>query len=387
MDPSSRDSTSTLHEEMSTASPLIILTDIGRDIDDELSFILLASLRKMGLVDPIAIVPTLAPQMERAWLARGSLDALGMADVPVGIGSSGGVEDGVSLEMYGGTYSQPSQEIYENGADLLVRALESSPRKSVRFLCIASLTDVAKLMKNEEDLFLEKVKELVVMGGLKSSEPGEFVQPDSAYNNNCDMESANFVYRRCQELGIPTMTLSRWAAYEASVPTSLLDSLAETKHMVASNIRGVAESQLIKLWKKVNYPMGDPRREKLPARCNRHWFSRTFCGIDDVNETESSIWSQITKINMYDPLALLACVPFFRKRHFTLSTRMVNGVPHILSGVSNIETGIKDVVSLHDDLCSLFLSALKSECTVPHPSRPGFPVETLSFVFPKAEAA
>ena len=340
-----------------TGTPIIISTDIGRDIDDELSIVLLASLKRMCLLNPIAIVTTLAPQGERANLLRGSLDALGMVNIPVGIGSSGGVAKGEKLEYYGGEYARKSCATFENGVQLMKRALKAAPKKSVQFLCIASLTDTASLIQKYEELFFDKVKEVVVMGGVEDFESSEFLQPDTAYNNNCDMPAARFVYKRCQELGIPTITVSRWAAYGSSVSTNLLDELARTEHMVACNIRNVSEASLMKLWKKVNFPLDDPRREKLPERCDREWFCRTFTSKYAMSDDES-IWSQVTKVNLYDPLALLACVPAFRELHFAWKTKVINNTPHIVTGISNEDRGIIDASALYDEFFSLLRLSL-----------------------------
>lgn len=331
-------------------------------MDDELSLVLLASLKRKNLLNPIAVVTTLSPAEERAWLTRGTLDSLGLANVPIGVGSPGGVEDGRILEFYGGSYVSPSHSIAKNGVDLMVRALEASPQpKSVILLCIASLTDAATLLKNHEQLFVDKVKEVVVMGGLEPLEDGDnvYVKPDSAYNNNCDRAAAKYVYEMCQKRGVPTQTLSRWTAYGSAVPTSFLNDIAATEHMVATNVREVSESNLMKLWEKVRAPLSDPRREKLPARCDKKWFFQTFVGRDDVSEDEEDrIWDLVEKLNVYDPLAMLSCVPNLRERHFKKTTKMVNGTPHVLIGASKEETDVVNVKALHDELLELMNFAL-----------------------------
>ena len=194
-------------------TPVIVYTDVGRDVDDELALVLLSSLKRKRILNPLAIVTTLSPEHERSHLARGSMDAVGMADVPVGVGSSGGVGDGIELDVYGAEYSLPSYCIFESGEKLVHRALKTVPDKSAIILCIASLSDVCSFMKKHEDIFVEKVDQVVIMGGVVSSEAGDLLKPDTAYNNGCDITAARYVYRRCQELGTPTATLSRWAAY------------------------------------------------------------------------------------------------------------------------------------------------------------------------------
>ncbi|KAL7469251.1 hypothetical protein ACHAXS_009513 [Conticribra weissflogii] len=339
-------------------TPVIVFTDIGRDVDDELALVVMASLRRMHLLNPIAVITTLCPEESRAHLARGTLDAIGMADVPVGVGSSGGVDSDVELEVYGADYSRPSPCIHENGMELVYRALESVPPKSAQILCISSLTDVASLIREREELFTLKVKEVVLMGGVVSLEAGDALIPDSAYNNNCDVSAARFVYKKCQELGVPTATLSRWAAYGCPIPPQLLDEIAKTEHMVATNVRGVSKLSIDQLWNKVILHPADPRREKLPSRCDINWFCRTFMGTTEVSKDwSSSIWSHVKKLNMYDPLAVLLCVPAYRSTHFKWKTKIVNGVQHIVVGTSELDTGISNRISLYHEYATLFLTA------------------------------
>ena len=304
------------------------------------------------------MIATLSPQQKRAHLARGSMDAMGMPDVPVGIGSCGGVAEGVELDMYGADYSRSSPCIFESGGELVCRALESVPPNSAVLLCIASLSDVAAFIRDHEDLFTSKVKEVVLMGGVVSTESGESLIPDSAYNNSCDISSARFVYKRCQELGVPTATLSRWAAYDCPIPPQFLDELAQTEHMVATNIRSVAKLSIEQLWNKVVLHPSDPRREKIPPRCDVSWFCRTFLDKDDIaKEWSASVWLLVKKLNMYDPLAVLLCVPAYRTTHFNWQTKVVNGVSHIVVGTSERDTGINTRQSLYAEYTSLFLHA------------------------------
>lgn len=341
----------------SNGTPVVVFTDIGRDVDDELALVLLSALKRKRILNPIAVIATLSPQRERAHLARGCMDAMGMPDVPVGIGSCGGVAEGVELDVYGADYSRSSPCIFESGGDLMCRALESVPPNSAVLLCIASLSDVAAFIRDHEDLFTSKVKEVVLMGGVVSTESGESLIPDSAYNNSCDISSARFVYRRCQELGVPTATLSRWAAYDCPIPPQLLDELAQTEHMVATNIRSVSKLSIDQLWNKVILCPSDPRREKIPPRCDVSWFCRTFMDKEITKEWSTSVWLLVKKLNMYDPLAVLLCVPAYRTTHFNWQTKVVNGVSHIVVGTSERDTGINTRQSLYAEYASLFLYA------------------------------
>ena len=75
--------------------PLVLISDPGQDLDDEMSYIMLRYLVKKGLVELRGIICTLAPAFDRARLCRGTLDLLGLHDCPVGIGTDGGDLKGV----------------------------------------------------------------------------------------------------------------------------------------------------------------------------------------------------------------------------------------------------------------------------------------------------
>ena len=75
--------------------PLVLISDPGQDLDDEMSYIMLRYLVKKGLVELRGIICTLAPAFDRARLCRGTLDLLGLHDCPVGIGTDGGDQEGL----------------------------------------------------------------------------------------------------------------------------------------------------------------------------------------------------------------------------------------------------------------------------------------------------
>ena len=108
-------------------------------------------------------------------------------------------------------------------------------------------------------------------------------------------------------------------------------------------------SSLVALWQKARAPAGDPARKGLPERCDREWFSRTFCGGADLTEVgPDMIWPHVKSLNFYDPLTLLAAVPACLKRFFKPVSKVWNGAEHIVIGTENdAGTGcIRDAVAL-----------------------------------------
>lgn len=350
---------------------MVIVCDAGKDLDDEITLVLARSLTDAGLVRVEAVVAVLAPSSMRARLARGTLDQLEI-DVPTGIGSNCTVEDtGESDHEFEDIpyLAEPSE--LENGTDLLLRVLGDAADESIVWLLLGGLTDPAELLQDHEELFLGKTRRVVVMGGVETVD-GEVrldqhghMLPDSAANNMFDKASADFLYRRLQELGVPMTVLTREAAYAVQVPRDHYDHMAETAHPVGVKIRNTQRRLIEALWRRAHYPIDDPRREKLPARCDPLWFCDTFCGGQGTDRTGNDpIWDLITGFNMYDPMACVAAIPSLRARFFDPVRVPVNGVEHEIIGVSSQQTGIADENGLRAFVTRNTLTGLQAATAV-----------------------
>ena len=131
------------------------------------------------------------PEEDRACLARAILDSLGLHSVPVGVRTNGGTSQGGTIEFHcfdSVFVDQKSSFHFESGTNLMKRVLEESEPKSVKLLCMASVKDVSQFMTLHNELFVDKIKEVVIMGGVTYSKEVERLVPDeSAYNNYCDI--------------------------------------------------------------------------------------------------------------------------------------------------------------------------------------------------------
>ena len=149
--------------------PLVLISDPGQDLDDEMSYIMLRYLVKKGLVELRGIICTLAPAFDRARLCRGTLDLLGLHDCPVGIGTDGGDQEGLhtakcfaeSASSYMPAAASESCSTLTPGRGLLYRLYCEAEPKSLTLAIIASLKDAALFLRDHETLFVEKTKEVV----------------------------------------------------------------------------------------------------------------------------------------------------------------------------------------------------------------------------------
>ena len=164
-----------------------------------------------GLVDPgkRVLAPVLVvaagdeqrgQRADRARLVRGTFDMLGMWSTQIGIGTDGGpggvgYKDTFSDTASGymsPTFSERTFQL-QPGRQVLHAILAAAAPKSVSLLLISSLKDVALFLRDNQDLFVRKVKEVSVMGGVKpfdATSEGKLLEPDSAHNNEFDAEAA-----------------------------------------------------------------------------------------------------------------------------------------------------------------------------------------------------
>jgi hypothetical protein len=339
------------------APKLLLISDPGQDLDDEMTFIMLRHLVDTGQVDVLGIVTTLAPSFDRARLCRGTLDTLGLFDVPVGIGTDGGDIHGMykaeNFETWASSYMpsrfSESSSSLEPGRRLMHRLYQAADERSITLVIIASLKDAAVFMRDNETLFVEKTREVVIMGGVEPWEQKEgeevLLRPDSAHNNQFDDVASEFFYRRCQELGVRLIICSRWAAYAAKVPRQIYDEMASLGSSIGCRMRNAQRSSIEGLWARACAPSGSTQRAGLPDRCDRAWFVKTFCAGKDATDRSGNdtIWDLVGGFMQYDTIATLIALPKMRQLFFRpTSVRGLRGVEHLVIGRTENDDGVHD---------------------------------------------
>jgi hypothetical protein len=181
--------------------PLVIISDPGQDQDDEIALVLSRTLSDIGLIDVRCVVANLKPSDARAKLAAGTLKVLDMPKVPVGIGTDGNSDkhgeptplslththarktkitaahrccrhrhhhhqyhyhyatvDNFTKSVEETGHNYMDREVVDEGDELLVRTYNAAEPHSLILLLISSLTDAAAFIRNNEALFLAKVR-------------------------------------------------------------------------------------------------------------------------------------------------------------------------------------------------------------------------------------
>lgn len=296
----------------------ILFSDPNKDPDDAVSFVIGKPLQDMGLARIHHVVTTLGPaevRKERARFAKGVFDALGMPEVAVSAGGDYDIgrrsaDHGVFLRR-GEPLRAPQERLgAQAGQDIGGSLARLEGRATL--VAIAGMTDANALLQQHPALVREKVERIVIMGGIEQAPDAEgWVQPDErAYNNHTDQAAARAFYRTAQEYGIPLRIVSKEAAYQAAVPPELYEALGKTGHPVGSYLMDIQRDALRHLWRGIV--------EGQIARLDKRWFYDTFVARPgqgaqafeawrtSAEASFDAVWESISRLNLYDPLTLLA---------------------------------------------------------------------------------
>lgn len=301
---------------------IIDITDPGKDLDDEQKFVLMSALANAGFINIRAVVANLEPPLERARLAKGTFNSLGHIAVPVGVGTDC-FKGGQNLKHETlVSYLAEASEVTD-GNRLLVSTLKQAENKSVTLMLNSGLTDAAELLRGNTELFIQKIANVVIMGGVRASTPTKpllingLLVPDDAANNAFDPAAASYLYQTLQEFSIPMIILMRSACYAAQFNIHLYDDFAATGHQVGYGLKSRQKDSLQQLWLAALSPEGSPIRGKLPMSRNREWFVNVFCNKQDPGiGPETEIWPFVDKYNQYDPMTVVAALPELREYFF-----------------------------------------------------------------------
>jgi hypothetical protein len=325
-----------------------------------MAYIMLRHLVELQLAEVKGIITTLTPSFDRARLVRGTFDILGLRGVPIGVGSDGGDIEGkyseATFENWARPYMplrhSPASDTLVPGNMLLHDLYEDAMKKSITLVILASMKDAALFIRDDEELFKEKTKEVVIMGGVEpwgKDDAPVILAPDTANNNTYDMNAARFLYRRVQELGIPLIVITRWAAYAAKVPVTCYNDLAFSGSWIGCRLRNAQRADIEGLWSRAVSPSGSVVRAELPDRCDRAWFLKTFCAGADASSRSASdtIWDLVAGFVQYDTIAALAAIPALRDELFEPCKVVgLDGVQHLVIGRSEDEPNVKNTVDI-----------------------------------------
>ncbi|PPU85784.1 type III secretion system effector protein [Xanthomonas populi] len=345
-----------------TPCDTVLFTDPNKDPDDVAAYTIGKQLQVAGFVRLTDVAVTLGAasvREQRARLAKGVFNRLHLPDVRVSRGqdypiSAKQAKDHDKFLQEGHALRAESGEICGNSLQAMQDRLVQAPQ-GLSMVVIAGMTDANALADAYPALVAERVKTITIMGGVEPAKDADgYVQPDTrAYNNATDLHAARGLYRKAQQLHIPLRIVTKEAAYKTAVSPLFYESLAKSGHCVGKYLKDVQKNALNGLWDGI-------QAGRLPG-LDAAWFFRTFTA-DALPQTNSpqdgakqaiafdQIWPNVTKLNLYDPLTLLAAVPGAAGMLFT--PRQIH-----TDGLSVVELVSEKQVK-HPEKAKLLMSAL-----------------------------
>ncbi|MCC4618000.1 nucleoside hydrolase [Xanthomonas campestris pv. asclepiadis] len=342
---------------------MVLFTDPNKDPDDVATYVMCKQLQVDGFVRLSDVAVTLGDasvREKRARFAKGVFNHMGLPEVRVSHGqdypmTEKQAKDHATFLEQGNDLLAKTDELHGNSLPALEERLKQAKQR-VKLVVIAGMTDADALVYRYPELVRKKVETITIMGGVEPDKDADgYVQPDArAYNNTTDLEAARRFYRSAQALKIPLCIVTKQAAYKAPVTPSFYESLAKSGDLVGKYLDNVQENALSKLWGSINAGL-------MPPRMDNAWFFETFTSEkppqttsaqDDATHaiTFDKIWPKVDKLNLYDPLTLLAAVPGAAGMLFTprqIQTRGLSVVEHV---------GGEEVT--HPEKAKLLMSAL-----------------------------
>jgi len=311
---------------------LILFAELRDDtvVDMTLTAIVLRTLVELDVVHCIGIVVATSAssslsENEQAQVIRESLDEVGLRFVPV-FAAKDTVTAAEHLELLYG-------DALPMGVTLAVTA---------------SLTAVSTFVERNPQAFCEKTARVILMSGARRREhAGQWLEPDpDAQNNRLDMVAATKFFTASQELSVPLIVLTRFAAQDGRVPRAIFDVLASHCGPIGQSLCETARARTQALWLQSQAPASSiAERGTLPARCDRAWFLNTFCSGRQPT-SEDDIWECVDSLNVYSPLALLAALPGVVKRYLQATPVQVRAATHEVIGWSADARAVQDPASL-----------------------------------------
>jgi hypothetical protein len=306
--------------------PVVLVTDVGGsacDPGDLLAIACLGGLEALGFVSVRAIIFSARPGDD--------MDMAQAADLVRRIGLHSCIL-GVSAE-----HAPESDTIagVVPAAVAFKRVLESIRDDTLLVINTSTLTDLSAALRADRELLGRKLRNVAVFGHcvehhlhssldvLSSGAAGTgmnqdfFLRPDPTHHLfAADLPSARHAFHALQELRVPMVLVSRYAAYEGAEHHDLFDDLSRLNVPHLARLRSDQRLALESLFERCCLPPGDENRAELPDRCNALWFAETMCG-GTLPLDKAEVWSHVSSFPMYDWVTIASAVPEICARLFT----------------------------------------------------------------------
>jgi hypothetical protein len=315
----------------------------------------------MGTLKLISIVAVTPPQVLRADAARGALDSLLLPDVPVAYSrNSSAASGGSNAKTFKSDYGNSSPHVNNTGVELITRVMMTAPDKSLVIMCTGCLGDVSEVIETRRELFSSKVKEVVLFGfAAKAVRRRSSIEPEES-GTNADDELRRKVFQSCQDLGIATVILCKEIALGFPFPSSFVDDLALSNHMVSLQTQHREEMHSNGIWELTKQLQQEARgyRGSLKNEDLKAFYKYTL-GNKNPPAGQHNIWPLVKSINLELVLGLLCCIPIYRD-YFKWEVHSRGGVEHKISRHMSASAGIIKPDNLSSEIHMLIGVALRT---------------------------
>ena len=231
--------------------PLVmVITDIGKDIDDAMALSILCYADAVEKrIQILSVVANLKSAELRANRVKGFLDSMGCPEVDVGTGTVGSSEDHFEREYEYDNVMRSDINFFQGGLSLMKSVLERlrvSNRKA-RVVCISSLRDISELCEEDPQLVKSTIESFHIQGGVRVAPNGAGIVPSvDASNNRFDMEAATSFYSFVYNQSIKCTVCTKQAAFASKLPADLVSNLLSINGKVSMYMyRQISEQMMI----------------------------------------------------------------------------------------------------------------------------------------------
>jgi len=204
-------------------TPLLLITDIGSDIDDTLALLTIAGLS--DVIHLVGVATTGGHALERAGAVRGWLRRLGFQDEAVAVAADDDRPEhpGKDCHVPDGfpTLAEGLEELslYSSAASLILELAEAHAGKLV-IVCIGPVTPLAMaLLEDVQGILCDSLRGVLFQASVAVGIDGRLAPTEESFNFREDMESARKVVEELQDT-VPLTFLTKYAAYQVGITTA-----------------------------------------------------------------------------------------------------------------------------------------------------------------------
>ena len=325
--------------------PVLLVTDIGRHIDDTLALLALAQYQAEGMIRLAGVVTTGGKAEDRARLARFWLRKLGMRDIDVHVAAC--LAAGEEKDICVFPNSDPPVPTYEDAAiyegsckersaaELILNLAELYSGK-LKILVMAPMSALASSLEYEVDVETMRrgVCKLLIQGQAKVRDDGALEPDFEAYNLRQDEAASRLVFDKLQG-AVEFELLGKHAAHRVELAKGDFDEWdgAATGGgvLLEQGLSGI-----------------DSLRKSKPDD-----FARLFPSCDGKGDGE---WqAALTYISHpYNPLLAVAML-----RPDLFVREKAGRMHHIIGRVKEADCGVPDPDTAHAEICRAVLGGVR----------------------------